>query len=342
MDPSSTPASAFSLLGLLGILGTTFVSLWAALKYIVMGSYRIDGDTGRRLSDRIRNCSSWMWELNREYVQDPRSPESFEAFARLDDIFLYFSRNERLMTAGWKSKETVTTLYFPRWSRKKVDKLLRDEDCSTIQISALMPGNKEMLGQLHPDPEALVYLNDGTYEDIEKDVADIAAGSLKKTGCLLYGPPGNGKTQFVKYLSRKYNLPINVVYLNPDYDNYFVARMFSEVPSRCIVLLEDFDNYFDGRACLMKNESVRFTFDSIINALDGIHNDYRGVVFVMTANDINKIDAAIKSRPSRFKFVREFGPPDVDTRMKILGDKDLVSETVGMSLDQVFNYTRNN
>ena len=31
----------------------------------------------------------------------------------------------------------------------------------------------------------------------------------------------------------------------------------------------------------IKNENVRFTFDAIINALDGIHNDYKQVVFIL-------------------------------------------------------------
>ena len=101
--------------------------------------------------------------------------------------------------------------------------------------------------------------------------------------------------------------------------------------------MEDFDNYFDGRECLMKNDQVKFTFDAFINALDGIHNDYRQVIFAMTANDITKIDESLTKRPSRFKFVREFGPPSDDVRRKILKDEDKIEKTRGLSLDQVFS-----
>jgi hypothetical protein len=57
----------------------------------------------------------------------------------------------------------------------------------------------------------------------------------------------------------------------------------------------------------------------------------------MTANDISKIDESLKTRPSRYRFVREFTLPDDQVRMQILGDEQLVEQTRGMTLDQVFS-----
>lgn len=329
--------SLSSIVGTLGLVSTGLISIWAIFKYILLGSYRLSGETSKRLVDLIQEKSSWSWTLAGEYCEPPKYPEVFDALARVEGVFFMFSRGERLMTAGWKSKENISTITFLRWERKKVEKLLK-EGCNdnNIPILALSVGTADRLGELSPDPNAEVFMNHGTYERAEEEVKKVANGSVKKTGILLHGKPGNGKTQFVKYLARKYLLPIHVVYLRPDYDNYDIARMFSEVPRRCIVLLEDFDNYFNGRECLMKNDQVRFTFDSVINALDGVHNDYRGVVFVMTANDIDKIDDSIKNRPSRFKFVKEVCPPDFDLRMKVLGNESLAREMEGASLDSVF------
>jgi SpoVK/Ycf46/Vps4 family AAA+-type ATPase len=187
------------------------------------------------------------------------------------------------------------------------------------------------------EPNPKIYLDPEIYQDVETDIIKVIRGEKRKIGCLLHGSPGNGKTQFVRYLARKYSLPIYVVYLSPDYSNLDISLMFASIPKKCIVLLEDFDNYFNGRTCAMKNDSVKFTFDSIINALDGIHNDYKGVVFVMTANDIEKIDDSLKKRPSRFKYVRKFDVPSTEIRFKILGDTTLVEKTQGLSLDQVFS-----
>lgn len=327
-----------SLIGLLGVIGTSFVSMWAAFRYVLLGSYRLTGDTSKRLIDKIKKDASWSWVLTGEYAEPPRYPNVFEAFVFMNSIPFFFSRNERLMTAGWKGKEDLSTIAYFRWQRASVERMLK-EGCAdnSIPISALSVGSEDRLGALTPDPNIVPYLNRGSYEDMEEEVKMVLDGRSKKTGLLLHGSPGNGKTQFVKYIARKYSIPIYVVYLRPDYDNYDIARMFSEIPRRCIVLLEDFDNYFDGRECSMKNDQVRFTFDSIINALDGVHNDYSGVVFMMTANDIDKIDDSLKKRPSRFKIVREFRCPDLELRNRILKDPDLASSLEGVSLDVVFS-----
>lgn len=328
-----------SVLGFIGLLGTSLVSLWAAFRYVLLGTYRLSGDTSKRLIDKIQKDAKWTWLLTGEYAEPPRYPNVYEVVSYMSGVFFYFSRNERLMTAGWKGKEDLSSVSFLRWQRSAIDTLIK-EGCgdSSIPISALSVGSHDKLGELAPDPDAQVYLNRGSYEDMEEEVKRVSLGVTQKTGLLLHGPPGNGKTQFVKYLSKKYALPIYVVYLRPDYDNYDIARMFSEIPRRCIVLLEDFDNYFSGRECIMKNDQVRFTFDSVINALDGVHNDYRGVVFVMTANDIDKIDDALKRRPSRFKFVRLFEKPNRELRSKILHDnQEAVERSKECTLDEVFS-----
>lgn len=329
--------SGMSLLSVLGFVGGSIISVWAMLRYVVIGTYRLSGDTSKRLIDKIVKESSWAWVLTGEHVEAPKFPNVFETFVVLEGTPFFFSKNERLLTAGWQGKEDLSSVSFFRWHRKKIDTLIQKKIGGLdIGICALSSGSPDRLGTLTSDPDTEVFLNEGTYEDIEEDVKKVVSEKTGKTGFLLYGPPGNGKTQFVKYLSKKYSIPIYVVYLRPDYDNYDIARMFSEVPRRCIVLFEDFDNYFDCRECTMKNDRVRFTFDSVINALDGVHNDYRGVVFAMTTNDINKVDDSLKKRPSRFKFVREFGAPTEDLRRRILSNETLVKQTAGLSLDQVF------
>ena len=100
--------------------------------------------------------------------------------------------------------------------------------------------------------------------------------------------------------------------------------------------MEDFDNTFNKRECILNSTSTKFTFDSIINSLDGVYNDYQEVVFIMTANDINKIDDSIKHRSSRLKFTREILSPTYNKRLEILGSESLAKITEGLTLDKVF------
>lgn len=328
-----------NLFAILGIVSTIVVSIWASLKYLVLGSYKIDNDMSKRLITAVETDAKFKWIITNEYVTDPRYPDVFEALVSLYGAWFYINRNERLLTAGWKGKEETTFITFPRWHRRKILVAFRRKmlEGQSVPVMLLSPhGGADRLGELKADPESKTALDNCV--DIEAEVQEVIDGKKSKTGILLYGPPGNGKTQFIKHLSRKHALPIYVVYLNPEYSNHDIALLFSSIPRRCIVLMEDFDNYFDSRECVMKNDQVKFTFDAFINGLDGVHNDYRQVIFAMTTNDISKIDDSLKNRPSRFKFVKEFGPPSETVRLTILKDEKLVKKTEGLSLDAVFNY----
>jgi len=327
-----------NLLAIFGIVSTVIVSVWAALKYLMLGTYKVDNDTSKRLVDIVEAEATFKWVLTNECVAEPRYPDVYESFVVMKGACFFISRTERLLTAGWKGKEETTHIIFPRWQREKVLNILKRKglEGSAVPIMALAPHGGDRLGELLADSESKAVVDN--CGDIEIEVQEVLEGKKSKTGMLLYGRPGNGKTQFIKHLARKYSLPIHVIYLNPEYNNYDIACMFASIPRRALVLMEDFDNYFDGRTCIMKNDQVKFTFDAFINALDGVHNDYRQVIFAMTANDITKIDKSLTERPSRFKFVREFGPPSAAVRMSILNDEKKVKDTEGLSLDAVFNY----
>lgn len=329
------------MLSILGIIGGLFLSWWAFIRPILTCTYRLEPEASKRLLTMILAHARWKYVVSNHFVVEPKLPDVFEAFVLLKECLMFFSRSERLMTAGWKNKENISQVTCFRWQKSKLEEMLRYTwDGVTVPVYALMPNTDgpDKMGELFCDKNAKVYTPLDKYSDIEEEVKEVIAGKRNKTSMLLYGSPGSGKTQFIKFLARKHGLPIYVVYFSPEYSNHDVAMMFSNLPRNCIVLMEDFDTLFDGRQCDMKNDQVRFTFDSIINALDGVHNDYRGIIFAMTANDISRIDDSLKKRPSRFKFVREFGPPDEDVRRSILIDEDLVAATAGMSLDQVLQH----
>jgi len=325
---------------ILGIL-VSFFGAWAFFKYVIIKELRVDSNTFKTLYDLLKT-SEKKFILDEEFITEAKYPNLYNALCYVDGApFFYLRHGERLLQAGWYGKDYVTIISCFRWKRSKLKDFLttklkkfQTEELG-VPVEILTPHYTDKIGSIKEMGLKPLH-EEELWEDFEKEVAEVAAQTRKKTGAILYGAPGNGKTSFIKYLATKYNLPIKLVVLSPEYSNTDIMFMFSQITSRCIVLLEDFDNYFEGRKCIIggdKNTSIKFTFDVMLNVLDGVYNTYENVVFIMTANDISKVDIALKSRPSRFKYMKEFGNPSKKVRTHLLNG--WADHTDGLNLDQI-------
>jgi hypothetical protein len=300
---------------------------------------RIDENSFKVLYDILLK-SNKKFILEEEFTNGCRYPVIFNCFSLMNNYpFFYLSHEERLMNAGWDAKDHVNRILFFRWNYERLKKSLSYSHklLDDVPIDLLLPGYSDKVGKLKKEDFQPIILN-ALCNQLEKDVVDLSIGEKNKTSAILFGPPGNGKTSFVKYLSLKYDLPIKIITFNPDWNNHDLLILFSQIPKKCIVLFEDFDNYFDGRKCIIgggENKNIKITFDVILNSMDGVYNNYESVVFIMTTNDINKIDCSLKNRPSRFKYVIEFNNPDFEKRLEILGNEDFSNKTNGLNLDQL-------
>jgi SpoVK/Ycf46/Vps4 family AAA+-type ATPase len=278
-------------------------------------------------------------------ISEKPTPNVFKAFGWLG-FPLYIKIEERLMRAGHSGIDTPVTVTVLRWHRKRLKSVLstRRSAENSLAIYILRPWDADKICEI-PIPNELpkLYTDDAhSLDDIETCVFDVVTGVKEKTGIVLYGPPGTGKSFYIRYLALKYRLPVYVVAFSADMDNSDIIKMFTHVKGPAIVLFEDFDNYFDNRVCLIAN--AKMTFDVLLNVFDGIYALKNRIIYAITANDIDKIDPAIKYRPSRFRFVRELSLPNCNVRRKILKDvcngkfdlDDLVEFTEGFNLDQVF------
>jgi hypothetical protein len=276
-----------------------------------------------------------------EEISDERLPKIFSAYCRMNKLLFHLSLSERMLQAGMSGTDTVADVMFLRFQRNRFKTLIyglrkSQIDSSEINVNILMSWDAMKIGTLKiPQRLPIPYMDEEKYIGIEHDIMETLKNK-SKLGVLLYGPAGNGKTYFIRYIALKYRLPIYIVSLHREIDNQNLITMFAQLREPCIVLFEDFDEFFNCREPLI--DRAKFTLDTLLNVFDGLFCSPRGTIIFMTANNINKVDPALKSRPSRFKHVVEVQNPNSNIRNMVFSSlngnrEQAVSQTEGLSLD---------
>lgn len=303
--------------------GTALVSIWALFKYVITMEMRLEPAIFRHIYSSL-DVATCKIIFSEEIKIENRSALEFSAIIKYKESpFFWVNHGERLLNAGWQGKDQTTRITFMRWQYGKIRKFLRDLCDYTINhrpempVYVLTPNYVDNIGKIKSKSIIPIQPKE-VWKDIEEQIELCMNEEDKKLGLILHGKPGNGKTSFIKYVSEKYKLPTYYVTFSPEYDNIHLMIMFAQIPARSLVILEDFDSYFNKRTCVMQNSSIginapKFTFDTILNSLDGVYTSFDKTIFILTANDIEKVDESLKHRPSRFKIVREFPNPNTET-----------------------------
>jgi len=130
-----------------------------------------------------------------------------------------------------------------------------------------------------------------------------------KRGILLYGPPGNGKTAYIKNYIHSLKDSCIILLNSVDYSVMDALKDFLNNPEYDdtfkLIIIEDIDGITkDSRSILL-------------NLLDGVSR-VNNTLFVSTTNHINKIDDSIVNRPSRFDRIIKIDVPDKSVRLELL------------------------
>jgi len=183
-----------------------------------------------------------------------------------------------------------------------------------------------------------------------------------KLGILLYGPPGNGKTLFIKGISEYFDLQVENMrdYVRfgrlqlPEmetsgkggwhldrYDCY--ETVYKEDARPRIYYLEDIDKQIPTGG----QDIPSIPINELLQALDGI-KEINNIIVIATTNYVESLIKAIVARPGRFDIVQEIGLPDTDQIRSLMGyynfktdnDNELVRRLKGNSMAFVENFIR--
>lgn len=133
---------------------------------------------------------------------------------------------------------------------------------------------------------------------------------LFKTGLLLYGIPGTGKSSLAKAIASYYNCSMVIVDINSfeTLDTNILTTCINGDDYRYVVLFEDIDTIFNSLDRETGGDDVRKNkvINKLLQLLDS-NNSPNNVIFIATTNHIEKLDEAIL-REGRFDLKVEVKP----------------------------------
>jgi hypothetical protein len=172
-------------------------------------------------------------------------------------------------------------------------------------------------------PEAVI-LPAATRALLDRNVIDFmqarerlrALGLQTKKGILLYGPPGTGKTHTIRYLAS--NLPGITTFIITAGQVGLLAHYMTlaRLLQPSMVVIEDVDLIARSRE-RMDGGCEEVLLNRLLNEMDGLQEN-SDVLFVLTTNRPQDLEAALAQRPGRIDQAIEVPLPDEACRDKLV------------------------
>ncbi|MCA9175066.1 MAG: AAA family ATPase [Planctomycetales bacterium] len=166
-------------------------------------------------------------------------------------------------------------------------------------------------------PQATLSLLDRNVIQFVRQREQLARfGQPTKKGLLFYGPPGTGKTHTIHYLARA--LPAHTTLLIAAEQVAILGEYMTlaRLLQPSIVVIEDVDLIARDRA-EMSSACEEVLLNKLLNEMDGLKQD-ADILFLLTTNRPEALEAALASRPGRIDQAIEFPLPDEDGRRKLI------------------------
>ncbi len=256
-------------------------------------------------------------------------------------IIIHCNKTASSYINTWVTDFKTEIITNPRFDYKS------DKDITQPRMSIMASGQ----GGLHKLEFDLVNFNDGIktmidthYNDGFKNFSDDLIHKLSTTDkgiVFLYGDPGTGKTNYIRYLAHKIHHK-DMIYIPPDLTSLLTGPDFIEFVlnnPNSIFVVEDAENAIESRSNLRSSAVT-----NLLNLSDGIIGEAARSQFICTLNcNISQIDDALK-RPGRLLGEYEFTKlslPKTNALLKTLFDKTAKSKKA-LSLAEIYAFRDTN
>ncbi|MEM1215856.1 MAG: AAA family ATPase [Bacteroidota bacterium] len=152
---------------------------------------------------------------------------------------------------------------------------------------------------------------------------------------LFHGPPGTGKTSYIKHLLDKHN-ERNFIFIPNDFVNELLQPDFISfliTSKNSILVIEDAEKVITSR----ENASTNSVVSTILQLTDGLFSDYLNIKIICTFNtSIEKVDKAL-FRKGRMIAFYEFKALSLDKTNALRKSLDQGEGNEPMTLAEIFN-----
>lgn len=165
----------------------------------------------------------------------------------------------------------------------------------------------------------------------------ISRGIIYKTGIMLHGEPGTGKTSIARAIANYLDADIFIMNMRniADVDMETIFRNMNRGDDKCmVVILEDIDCIVGKRDDRDQTDKEKESLNSLLQILDGV-DSASNTVFVATTNHYDKLDPAIV-RPGRFDIDLEIH--DLDKKLAVKMCKSFNADPDKVLSDNVKSY----
>lgn len=178
--------------------------------------------------------------------------------------------------------------------------------------------------KLHLVEREQVILPRQTLELLERNVIQFVRqrprlaelGLSTRKGLLFYGPPGTGKTHTLHYLAGSLQGMTTLLITAGQIGLLSTYMTLARLLQPSMVVIEDADLIARERTS-MADVCTELMLNELLNEMDGM-KDNADVLFILTTNRPEALEAALTSRPGRIDQAIEFPFPDEEGRRKLV------------------------